>query len=115
MTCTFTNRRRGSITLNLDTRPDGPQDFSFTTTGGLSPSSFQLDDDGDTGNALSNTISFPDVPATHYSIDQTPVSGWVQEEGDVLERISRSRTSTLPRESTSPARSRCPREERSWS
>ena len=81
VTCTFTNRRRGSITLNLDTQPDDPQDFSFTTTGGLSPSSFDLDDDGDTGNALSNTISFTDVPATHYSIALTPVSGWIQEEG----------------------------------
>ena len=81
VTCTFTNRRRGSITLNLDTQPDDPQDFSFTTTGGLSPSSFDLDDDGNTGNALSNTISFTDVPATHYSIALTPVSGWLQEEG----------------------------------
>ena len=81
VTCMFTNRRRGSITLNLDTQPDDPQDFSFTTTGGLSPSSFDLDDDGDTGNALSNTISFTDVPATHYSIALTPVSGWIQEEG----------------------------------
>ena len=82
VTCTFTNRSRGSITLNLDTRPDGPQDFSFTTTGGLSPSSFQLDDDGDNGNELPSTLSFPDLSAGQYSIDQTPVAGWVQEEGD---------------------------------
>jgi DNA-binding beta-propeller fold protein YncE len=81
VTCTFTNRKRGSITLNLDTQPDNPQDFSFTTTGGLSPSSFDLDDDGNNGNDLSNTISFTDIPATHYSIDQVPVPGWIQEEG----------------------------------
>jgi DNA-binding beta-propeller fold protein YncE len=80
VTCTFTNRRHGSITLNLDTQPDDPQDFSFTTTGGLSPSSFTLDDDGDNGNELSNTISFPDVSPGQYSIDQDPVAGWVQED-----------------------------------
>jgi hypothetical protein len=80
VTCTFTNRRNGSITLNLDTQPDDPQDFSFTTTGGLSPSSFTLDDDGDNGNGLSNTISFPDISPGQYSIDQTPVAGWIQED-----------------------------------
>jgi sugar lactone lactonase YvrE len=81
VTCTFTNRKHGSITLNLDTRPDDPQDFGFTSTGGLSPSSFTLDDDGDNGNGLSNTISFSDVSPGHYSLDQTTVPGWVQEDG----------------------------------
>ena len=80
VTCTFTNRRHGSITLNLDTQPDDPQDFAFTTSSGLSPSSFTLDDDGDDGNGLSNTISFPDVSPGQHSIDQTPVPGWLQED-----------------------------------
>ena len=31
--CSFTNRKRGSITIVQDTQPDDPQDFSFTTGG----------------------------------------------------------------------------------
>ena len=60
VTCTFNNRKRGNITVNLDTRSrTSPQDFAFTTAGGLTPSSFQLDDDGDSGNELSNTRVVP--------------------------------------------------------
>ena len=62
MICTFVNEKRGSITIVEDTRPDDPQDFSYTATGGLSPNSFQLDDDGDNSNALSNTRTYANVP-----------------------------------------------------
>ena len=44
--CTFTNIKRGTITIIKDAIPNDPQDFGFTTTGsGLSP--FSLDDDND--------------------------------------------------------------------
>ena len=35
--------------------PDGPQDFAYTAGGGLSPTSFQLDDDGAEANPLSSS------------------------------------------------------------
>ena len=44
-----------------DATPNDPQDFSFTAGGGLSPASFQLDDDSD--GTLSNTRTFNDVDA----------------------------------------------------
>jgi Tol biopolymer transport system component/agmatine/peptidylarginine deiminase len=77
VTCTFTNRKRGQIVVVKDAQPDDPQDFSFTAGGGLSPTSFQLDDDADP--ALSNTRTFTSVPsASGYSIAETVPSGWDQ-------------------------------------
>ena len=57
VTCTFTNTKRGKIVVKKQATPDDPQDFDFTAGGGLSPSAFQLDDDGDDTNALSATRS----------------------------------------------------------
>ena len=37
----------GKLTIIKDAQPNGAQDFSYTSTGGLSPSTFNLDDDGD--------------------------------------------------------------------
>jgi prealbumin domain-containing protein len=75
ITCTFVNKKRGSITIVKDAQPNDPQDFSFTAGGGLSPTSFQLDDDSD--GTLSNTRTFANVPAAAgYSVAETPVSGW---------------------------------------
>ena len=77
ISCTFTNTKRGRIVVVQDSQPDDPQDLSFTAGGGLSPSSFQLDDDGNSGNALSNTQVFADVlPGGGYSISQTTPGGW---------------------------------------
>ena len=77
VTCTFTNRKRGQITLVKDAIPDDPQDFSFTAGGGLSPSSFSLDDDTDP--ALSNTRTFSNVPVgSGYSLAESIPSGWAQ-------------------------------------
>ena len=77
VTCTFTNTKRGQIVVVQDSVPNDPQDFSFTAGGGLSPASFQLDDDSDP--ALSNTRTFTNVPVgAGYSIAQTPASGWLQ-------------------------------------
>ena len=47
VTCTFTNQKRGQIVVVKDAQPNDAQDFSFTAGGGLSPASFQLDDDAD--------------------------------------------------------------------
>jgi hypothetical protein len=67
----------GTIVVRKDAVPDDPQDFDFTAGGGLSPASFQLDDDSDP--ALSNTRTFANVPAQNgYSIAETPVAGWEQ-------------------------------------
>ena len=55
--------------------PNDAQDFSFTTGGGLSPASFDLDDDSD--GTLSNTRTFADlVPGSGYSVSQTTPAGW---------------------------------------
>jgi len=37
----------GKLTIIKDAQPNGAQDFSYSSTGGLSPSTFNLDDDGD--------------------------------------------------------------------
>src|SRR6185295_3798653 len=67
VTCTFINQKRGRVVAVLDTQPNDAQDFSFTAGGGLSPTSFQLDDDSDP--ALANTLTFNDLPvAGGYSL-----------------------------------------------
>ena len=78
VTCTFTNKS-GKIVVVKDTQPDDPQDFNFTTGGGLSPSSFQLDDDGDPFNTPKNSRTFEGVaPGSGYSISEAVPAGWVQ-------------------------------------
>ena len=77
VTCTFTIQKRGEIAIVKDATPDDPQDFSFTTGGGLAPASFQLDDDSD--GTLSNTGTFLGVaPGSGYSVAETVPSGWDQ-------------------------------------
>ena len=62
--------------------PTHPQDFSFTAGGGLSPTSFSLDDDAD--GTLSNTRTFTDVSAqSGYSLAETVPGGWDQSARDV--------------------------------
>jgi hypothetical protein len=78
VTCTFTNRQRGRIVVVKDAQPNDPQDFTFTAAGGLSPSSFQLDDDSDA--TLSNTRTFSNVvPQDGYSISETVPGTWLQD------------------------------------
>src|SRR6185295_5573223 len=75
VTCTFTNTKRGQIIVTEDSVPNNPQDFSFTAGGGLSPTSFNLDDDSDA--TLSNTQTFDDLEVrSGYSISETTPSGW---------------------------------------
>ena len=65
----------GTVTVVLDTIPDDPQDFSFTAGGGISPPSFQLDDDAD--GTLSNTRAFANLtPGSGYSLSQALPTGW---------------------------------------
>jgi|GEM_PF-5724577 len=75
ITCTFTNSKPGTITIIKDAIPDDPTDFAFTTTGsGLS--NFSLDDDGDSGNGLSNEQTFQLLSAGSYTVTEVVPSGW---------------------------------------
>ncbi|MGH9923342.1 MAG: prealbumin-like fold domain-containing protein, partial [Nitrososphaerales archaeon] len=74
ITCTFTNSRVGTITIIKDTQPDDAQDFNFTALF-IDEESFVLDDDGDSGNELSNQISFTLAPST-YSVSEIGTFGW---------------------------------------
>ena len=74
LVCTVTNDDEpvtGSIVIVEDTFPDGPQDFSFSTTGGLVPAGFDLDDDAD--GTLLNSRSYTNVAAGFYSVTQASV------------------------------------------
>ncbi|HEY4516434.1 MAG TPA: hypothetical protein VJG64_00645 [Candidatus Paceibacterota bacterium] len=65
--------QNSSITIIKNAVPEGPQDFSFTTTGtGLSP--FSLDDDGDV--TLSNTQTFSGLASGIYTVSEGAVAGW---------------------------------------
>jgi hypothetical protein len=75
--CTFRNSKRGTITARVDTQPNSGQDFTFTTGGGLSPTSFLLDDDGDNANELSNQRTFSNLPGgTGYSLAESVPPFW---------------------------------------
>jgi CSLREA domain-containing protein len=63
------------IAVIEDAMPNDPQNFSFTAGGGLSPTSFLLDDDDD--GALSDLQLFDFVtPSQTYSITQADTPGW---------------------------------------
>jgi hypothetical protein len=68
--------RKGRITVVKDAQPSSFQPFDFTAGGGLSPTSFQLDDDGNNSNALSNARSFVADPGSGYSITETEPPAW---------------------------------------
>ena len=75
VTCTFTNKKRGQIVVVQDSQPNDAQDFGFTAAGGLSPTSFSLDDDAD--GTLSNTRTFTNVVSRNgYSLSQATPAGW---------------------------------------
>ena len=64
-----------SITIIKDTVPDHPQDFNFSTTGGLIPATFILDDDVDP--TYSNTQYYGLLyDYKIYTVSETPVNGW---------------------------------------
>lgn len=68
VTCTFTNTKRGSITIVKDAQPNGAQDFQFE--GDLDPGTFSLDDDSD--STLSNTQVFNNLESDKtYTISES--------------------------------------------
>lgn len=73
--CTFTNTRRGGITIVKAATPQDAQDFTFAATGGNGvPPSFALDDDADP--TLSNTAAFAALPPASYTFTEAAVAGW---------------------------------------
>ncbi|KKL88008.1 hypothetical protein LCGC14_1929010, partial [marine sediment metagenome] len=64
----------GSIRIIKDTQPNDTQDFSYTTTGGLTPLTFTLDDDSDITN--SNIQEFFDIPVGPYTVTESSVTGF---------------------------------------
>jgi prealbumin domain-containing protein len=75
--CTFLNTRKGSLTIVKDDQNPAtdPQDFHFGVTGtGLS--AFDLDDDGDNANTLSNTKTFSNLTSGSYTVAEDAVTGW---------------------------------------
>jgi hypothetical protein len=99
--------------------PTSPQDFVFTTTGGLSPAGFTLDDDLDP--TRSDTQSYTGITVfDEYTVTETLVTGWnvsfltpVCTVTDANGGASRPRTrrsrSTSRKPRTSPVRSSTPR------
>ena len=77
-TRTWTVSSAGTIVVVKDAVPDDGQNFSFTAGGGLTPTSFTLDDDAD--GTLSNTQTLSNVPAgSGYSVSETVPSAWEQQ------------------------------------
>jgi hypothetical protein len=68
----------GQIVVRENSVPDDPQDFQFAASGGLSPSSFMLDDDSDP--AHTDTQNFDNlVPGAGYSISEAVPGGWAKD------------------------------------
>jgi len=69
-----------TVTIIKDAVPNDPQDFNFTATGGLTPSTFILDDDADgthSNTQLYSNILVTDQNGNDYTLTETAVSGWV--------------------------------------
>ena len=64
----------GSVTVIKDAVPNNATDFSFSTTGGLSPATFSLDDDDDP--TLSNTRAYTNllIQSGNFTITEAPSS-----------------------------------------
>lgn len=75
VTCTFTNAKQGSITINKVATPVLADDFAFTTGNGLSP--FVLDVDPSSDTPASTT--FTGLSAGTYTVSETVLAGWALE------------------------------------
>ncbi|MEK6721326.1 MAG: hypothetical protein AABZ33_11750, partial [Chloroflexota bacterium] len=73
--CTFTNVKRGTITIIKNAIPDDAQDFTYTTVGG-GLSGFVLDDNGNNGDGTSNTKMFATIVPGAYSVTELATTGW---------------------------------------
>jgi hypothetical protein len=67
-----------SITIIKNATPDGATSFPFTTTGGLSPATFNLTDTGASpGCGVANTQCYTAITTfTTYTVTEAPPSGW---------------------------------------
>ena len=63
-----------------DATPDDPQDFAFTAGGGLSPASFQLDDDSNADAVEHPHVHGRGPPGGGYSSPRRVPAGWDQTE-----------------------------------
>jgi hypothetical protein len=84
LVCTITNTRLGKVIVKKDAQPDDPQDFAFSAGGGLSPTSFSLDDDP-TDATLPETKTFTSVQpgggtgaGGTYSVSESVPATWDQ-------------------------------------
>ncbi|MBX4190126.1 hypothetical protein KW791_02425, partial [Candidatus Parcubacteria bacterium] len=78
-TCTITNTELGHIVIVKDAQNNDAQDFTFHNNfGNSNPATFLLDDDGVSGSATPNTMSFNVVPGA-YLVSEDAVAGWQQE------------------------------------
>jgi uncharacterized repeat protein (TIGR01451 family) len=68
VTCTFTNKLQGTITIAKDAKPNHPQSFPFKGDLGR----FFLDDDG----VGSNAITFSNLPPGDYQVSETVPEEW---------------------------------------
>ncbi|MEF3692130.1 MAG: hypothetical protein V3574_03705, partial [Candidatus Moraniibacteriota bacterium] len=89
--CTFTNTKRGSITIIKDAINNDAQDFEFTNNfGNDNPTNFYLDDDSN--GALPKTKTFGVLPG-EYWVSEKEEPGWQQESatcdnGETIESIN---------------------------
>lgn len=75
--CTFTNRTRGSLTIIKNVNEKDGTDFGFTATGGLTPATFTLDDDGGTDGTYADRIVYSNIMPGNYSVTESaPPSPW---------------------------------------
>ena len=66
----------GTVTIHKHAVPQGTQVFSFTASPELGASAFDLDDDGNEGNALASSRSFTGRFQGTYTVAETPLAGW---------------------------------------
>ena len=74
--CTYSNKALAKLTVvkKVNDSPSG-QAFAFTSTGGLSPSSFSLTPTG-TGTAGADSKVFDNIATGPYSVAETVPAGW---------------------------------------
>lgn len=79
--CTFFNKKESKLTIVKDAVNNDLEDFRFKTNFDTNPNQggnqfiFDLDDDGNNGNALSNTKSFV-LPSGTYTVEEGLESDW---------------------------------------
>ncbi len=75
-TCTFTNRRRGSVTVIKDATPADGTDFPFVLAGAGGEQRFTLDDGAD-ADRFTDRITLSDLLPGTYTLTEELPRGWV--------------------------------------